>query len=213
MTRGMGLAAGLAALIALAGCAGMDQPTCVAADWRTVGYNDGVQGRTLDALEQHTNDCTRHGAPPQLDAYMTGRESGLVVFCQPWQGYGYGLRNKAYTGVCPANLEPDFLAAFHDGRRQHQLQSAYNHLRRQVQRADRKIDQLDTDLDSKERRLVAKDLDTNQRLKLIDQIRRLAEERGRLYEQLPALESQLVDADAELAAYQAAMAQRYPGGR
>lgn len=212
MTRGMGLAAGLAALIALAGCAGMDKPTCVAADWRTVGYNDGVQGRTLDALEQHTNDCTRHGAPPQLEAYTTGRNSGLVVFCQPWQGYGYGLRNKAYAGVCPANLEPGFLAAYEDGRRQHRLQSSYDNLRRQVQRADRRIDSLDADLGNKERRLVAKDLDTNQRLKLIDQIRRLAEERGRLYEQLPVLESQLVDADAELAAYQAAMAQRYPGG-
>lgn len=213
MTRGMGLAAGLAALMALAGCAGMDKPACVAADWRTVGYNDGVQGRTLDALERHANDCTRHGAPPQLDAYMTGRNSGLVVFCQPWQGYGYGLRNKAYAGVCPANLEPDFLAAFHDGRRQHRLQSAYDTLRRQVQRADRRLDGLDADLDRKERRLVAKDLSTDQRLELIDQIRRLAEARGRLYEQLPVLESQLVDADAELAAYQAAMAQRYPGGR
>ena len=213
MTRGMGLAAGLAALIALAGCAGMDKPACVAADWRTVGSNDGVQGRTLDALERHANDCTRHGAPPQLEAYTTGRNSGLVVFCQPWQGYGHGLRNKAYAGVCPPNLEPAFLAAFHDGRRQHRLQSAYDNLRRQVQRADRRLDGLDADLDQKERRLVAKGLPTERRLKLIDEIRRLAEERGRLYQRLPDLEAQLVDADAELAAYQAAMAQRYPGGR
>lgn len=213
MNRGFGLAAALAALTALAGCAGMDKPTCVAADWRTVGYNDGVQGRALDALERHTNDCTRHGAPPQLDAYMTGRESGLVVFCQPWQGYGYGLKNKAYTGVCPARLEPAFLAAFHDGRRQHQLQSAYNHLRRQVQRADRQIERLDADLDDKQRRLVTQQLDADARLRLSSQIRNLSEQRGRLYEQLPQLEAQLVDADTELASYQAAMAQRYPGGR
>ncbi len=212
MTRGMGFAAGLAALIGLAGCAGMDKPACVAADWHTIGYNDGVQGRALDALERHTDDCARHGAPPRLEAYMTGRQSGLVVFCQPWQGYGHGLRNKAYAGVCPARLEPGFLAAFHDGRRQHRLQSAYDNLRRRVRRADRRIENLDADLDERERRLVATDLGTGERHALIDEIRRLAEARGRLHQQLPALESRLVDADAELAAHQAAMARRYPGG-
>ena len=71
-------AALLAALAALAGCNSMSEQECLATDWRTVGYEDGVNGFSGDRIGRYRNACSEHGVTPDLGEYQSGREQGLL---------------------------------------------------------------------------------------------------------------------------------------
>lgn len=112
---------GLALIIATAltaGCASMSKDECLAVDWRTIGYEDGVEGRSGDHIAEHRKACAKYGVRADLDQYQQGRNQGLREFCQPTNGYRIGVRGGNYYGVCPVELERPFLAAFDSG---HQL--------------------------------------------------------------------------------------------
>ena len=57
----------LAGLWALAGCSSMSANECMATDWRTVGYEDGVSGYSGDRVGQYRKACTKHGVSPDLN--------------------------------------------------------------------------------------------------------------------------------------------------
>ncbi|MBS0364681.1 MAG: DUF2799 domain-containing protein [Proteobacteria bacterium] len=96
----------------------MSQNECRALDWRTIGYEDGVQGRSGDHIANYRQACGKYGVRTDLDLYQQGRMQGLREFCQPVNGYNFGVRGGAYYGVCPVELERPFLSAFDAG---HQL--------------------------------------------------------------------------------------------
>jgi hypothetical protein len=100
----------------LAGCATLSKEECRMVDWRTVGYEDGVAGRTGDRIGQHRKACADHGVRPDLDAYQAGRAEGLREYCQARNGYRVGLSGAGYGGPCPADLAPGFMAAYDAGR-------------------------------------------------------------------------------------------------
>src|SRR5215468_2471108 len=91
-------AVGLATL--LAGCASMSKDECLAVDWRTIGYEDGVEGRSGDRIAEHRKACAKYGVRADLDLYQQGRNQGLREFCQPVNGYRLGVRGGTYYGVC-----------------------------------------------------------------------------------------------------------------
>ena len=102
-------------LLALSGCASMSKDECLAVDWRTVGYEDGVEGYPGDQIAQHRKACAKYGVRADLALYQEGRNQGLLEFCQPTNGYNLGVRGAAYRGVCPAQIEPTFLRAYNAG--------------------------------------------------------------------------------------------------
>src|SRR3569833_2005101 len=106
-------------LLGLAGCASMSKDECLAVDWRTVGYEDGVQGYPGDHIAQHRKACAKYGVRADLALYQEGRNQGLREFCQPINGYNIGVRGGAYRGVCPSQLEPTFLRAYNAGHDLH----------------------------------------------------------------------------------------------
>ena len=93
----------------------MSKDECLAVDWRTIGYEDGVEGRPGDAIAEHRKACAKYGVRADLDQYQQGRTQGLREFCQPVNGYRVGVRGGNYYGVCPTELERPFLAAFDSG--------------------------------------------------------------------------------------------------
>jgi predicted SnoaL-like aldol condensation-catalyzing enzyme len=104
-------------LFLLGGCASkMSKEECRTVDWRTVGYEDGVAGQPGDRIGQHRRDCAEHGVTPNLDAYLAGRAAGLREYCQPHNGYRAGVNGYTYFDVCPAELAPEFVKAYEDGR-------------------------------------------------------------------------------------------------
>ena len=80
----------LAAAAALSGCNSMSAQECLATDWRTVGYEDGVNGYTGDRIGHYRKACSEHGVTPNLEQYQAGREQGLREFCKPANGFRVG---------------------------------------------------------------------------------------------------------------------------
>lgn len=116
------------ALLAIAGCSAMSEKACLATDWRTIGYEDGVRGRPADRIADTRRACADYGIRADLDAYRDGRAQGLREYCRPDNGYHVGLSGADYTGVCPADLERGFLAAYEDGHRRYVLQARVREL-------------------------------------------------------------------------------------
>jgi hypothetical protein len=99
----------------------MSGDECRLADWRTIGYEDGARGAPAEALGPRREACADHGVAPDLDAYRRGRDEGLREFCRPERGFALGDRGGRYVGVCPSELEPDFVDAWRAGSRLHEL--------------------------------------------------------------------------------------------
>src|ERR1044072_7453943 len=101
----------LAASAVLTGCNSMSAQECLATDWRTVGYEDGVNGFAGDRIGRYRNACSEDGGTPDLAQYQTGREQGLQEFCKPANGFRVGAHGGNYSGVCPADLDESFVDA------------------------------------------------------------------------------------------------------
>ena len=94
----------------------MSKDECRTVDWRTVGYEDGVAGRSGERIGEHRKACAEHGVTPDLNAYRAGRAEGLREYCQPHNGYRAGVTGAPYYDSCPPELAPAFVAAYESGR-------------------------------------------------------------------------------------------------
>ena len=122
----------LVVLFALQSCATMSEQECVTGDWYAIGYEDGVQGRNADRIGKHRKACADHNVTPDLSAYQEGRDEGLREFCQPQIGFKVGERGGSYSGVCPADLEPNFVSAFQEGKHLYGLRAQVNSTARNI---------------------------------------------------------------------------------
>ena len=180
--RRTGHAGGAVALLAaLCGCATLSPEECQHADWRAIGYEDGVQGRDLGMLGKHRQACAKVGVTPDLGAYQAGRSEGVRVFCQPANAYQQGRQGYAYTGVCPADLERAFLASHGEGMVIFNLEFA-------VQQVVGEIASINYAIEDAERRIAKanialnedKELTTERRRRLREDIEVLSREIGRM---------------------------------
>jgi len=115
----------------LASCATLDESECLTADWRTIGLEDGAQGRPLSYISNHRKACAEHGVTPDLAAYQGGHEVGVRQYCTPQNGFQQGRAGRAYGGVCPDQLAPGFRAAYDTGLKLHNLDAYIGILRRE----------------------------------------------------------------------------------
>jgi uncharacterized small protein (DUF1192 family) len=108
----------LLALLLVAGCSSntLSKDECRTVDWRTIGYEDGVAGRSGEQIGRHRKACAEYGIAPGLEEYRAGRAEGLREFCQPNNGYRAGASGQIYYDSCPTELAPAFLAAYESGR-------------------------------------------------------------------------------------------------
>jgi len=100
---------------ALCGCATLNKNECLYANWKAIGLEDGAKGRNLSYLSRHRKACAKHGVIPDATLYMSGYEIGLMQFCTPERGFTLGLGGAGYSGICPDELERDFLFAYQQG--------------------------------------------------------------------------------------------------
>lgn len=111
----------LAAMLLLAGCAGMDKSECVNADWYAIGLEDGAKGRGVERLGAHRRACAEHNVSPDGERYAAGHREGLRSFCTYERGYALGRGGSATTATCPPELREAFLAGYQRGRVWHDL--------------------------------------------------------------------------------------------
>ena len=65
----------LTSAVILSGCGGgatVSENQCIASDWQTLGYRDGVNGIRSSQLLKHQDACVEHGIIPDRAGYMAG---------------------------------------------------------------------------------------------------------------------------------------------
>jgi hypothetical protein len=205
-----GLFISTVALAVLAsGCATMNQQECLVSDWRSVGYEDGVQGRTADRIGVYRRDCAKHGVSPDLSTYQVGRAEGLREFCQPDNGFDYGSKGNTYRGVCPADLADDFMASYRMGRQLYELKAGVQSASRQLSSRRRRLEQIDEDMVSSGTRLIADGTTSAERLELLNRAKNLAQERGRVEAEIIDLVEEKAKLEEKLRVYREQIAANY----
>ena len=182
----------LAGCLGLSGCASLSESQCLANDWQTVGYSDGLKGKQSSALLKHQNACVKHGVVPDRDTYMIGWHKGVEQYCQPSNGFAAGERGSGYANVCPAHLQNAFFDAYSEGRRLYLAQVEINTLRQEIYHKERHLDGVKQDLIDAETLLIEGDLTSLERREVLEETKALAQEQG-------ALESEIEDLKIEAA--------------
>jgi ribosome modulation factor len=193
-------------LAACSSTATMGQNECSAVDWRTIGYEDGVAGRSGAQIGVHRRACAKYGITPDLEAYQLGRAEGLREFCQPHNGYRAGATGASYYDVCPADLAARFLAQYQAGHELyvHEQRVRYADAQLNVKRAE--IARLEDAVARSGLRAIMETSTLEQRAQAVLDARRYAERIGRLKAEVAQFERDRMLYAQELAAYRATVA-------
>ena len=196
--------------VALAGCAGMDADECRAADWRAIGYEDGIQGQSAAAFGARRKACAGHGITADFDGYLAGRGEGLAHYCRPQNGYNLGAQGHRYAGVCPAGQEEVFLEAYAEGYGLYERSAEVDRIGKSLRRHEKRLSEIDYLLAERTTLLIAPDLETGERAALVVELGQLTEERVELERAIDQLGQDYAAAELEYEAYRRSIAAR-PG--
>ena len=196
----------IAALLAVSGCATMSEQACLATDWQSAGFEDGVAGRSVGSIGRYRQACADYGIAPDLAAYRAGHADGVEVYCRPGNGFEAGRRGYQYQGVCPADLEPDFLANYNDGRQLYELESSLRAVENQIAARHHRLEQLTQELASASAAIIADGTSPDVRAELLLNIAAMAKEQGEISEEIESLEAERALREADLYAYRQTLA-------
>jgi hypothetical protein len=195
----------IGAIAVLGGCSSMSEKECLATDWRTVGYEDGVAGRSGDRIGRYREQCSEHGVAPSLSEYQAGREQGLREFCKPANGFRVGARGVSYNGVCPADTDDAFLDAYQSGRQLYSLRSRVDSTANAIRSARAEMERLDQDLITVGAQIIDSSTSTERRAQLVLDSKHMAERRGELRARIPAMQNDLAAYQRDLDDYSASL--------
>jgi ribosome modulation factor len=173
----------------IAGCSTtMNKDECRNVDWRTVGYEDGVAGRSGEQIGLHRKACAEYGVTPDLDAYRAGRAEGLREYCQPHNGYRAGATGVTYYDVCPADLAPAFTAAYDSGREIYVRERRVADTDAQIEARRAELARLEDALARNAFDFISQTATPEQRTQAVLDTKQVAERIGRLKSEIAALE-------------------------
>jgi hypothetical protein len=195
-------------LLVIAGCSGMSQQACLSSDWRTVGFEDGSLGRSEANIANYQRQCAEHGVQPNLDAYRQGHAQGVEVYCRAGNGFEAGHSGAVYQGVCPKNLEPEFLANYNSGHRLYELESAVRNIDAQIASNNYEQERIRGELTSIAAAMIASDTKAEDRVLMVSRSAELGRRYGELTNATKSLTEERALHDRELREYQQTLASR-----
>ncbi len=187
--------------LALGSCSGMNAAECRTADWRAVGFEDGVQGRSPAYFGTRRKDCAEHGVAASFDAYTVGRAEGLAHFCRPLNGYHLGTQGYEYSGICPSDQESAFIAAHTDGFGLYERHATLRGIRSRLEHSKRREQTVEQLLADKTVRVIGPGLAADERAALAIDLKHLAEEKTELHHSIAQLERDEMAAARDYDAY------------
>lgn len=194
------------ALLGASGCATMSADECAVSDWHTIGYEDGASGYGAEQIGKHRKACAKHGVAPDFESYQAGRKDGLRQFCQPSRGFNLGAGGGRYNGVCPADMEYDFVAAFNSGHQLHNLRSSVNSATYQINAKESELESTNEDIRAAEVALIASETTVQERVLLLADLKEMSERIGQLEAEIVDLIEERAFAEQQLASYQSVLA-------
>lgn len=193
------------AIAGLSGCATMSGDECLTSDWQAIGYEDGARGYTMDQLGQRRKACAKHGVTPDFAAYKSGRDEGLVDYCQPGRGFNVGSSGGRYNGVCSAHQEANFLDAYNAGYHLYSLRSNVNRATNSINSKERELDRIREDMLAKEVALISDETSSEERVVLLLDLKDMSERTGQLEAEIKELYDVRARHQVELENYQVAL--------
>jgi len=192
------------AIATLCGCrsGSVSESQCLAGDWDTIGYRDGVHGYRSTELLEHQNACVKHGVVPDRAGYMAGWERGVREYCEASNGFDVGARGASHNNVCPDDQRDAFLSAYHDGRQLYLARVEVANLEQAIGQHEYRLEQVKAAIVSSATQQLDPTLSPTARVDLLATTERLAEEKGRLESELPQLRQQLALKTQQLASLQ-----------
>lgn len=175
------------AIFFLAGCASMDKNECLTAQWQTIGFEDGVEGKNISSLSEYRKDCAKHGVTPVLADYLKGHTEGSKLFCTNTNGFEQGNNGRGYHRSCPEELEAEFLSGYRKGQELYSLRRIVNSAQNDLDRAQHRIDRLYEIIAEKSELMIADGLVRDERARYREEIEQHRYEQFELQEQIPFL--------------------------
>jgi hypothetical protein len=152
--------------VVLIGCSTLSKNECLQADWYEIGRRDGNMGKPRALFQEHVEACVEHNVRANRGDYFRGRDDGLKNFCTYDNGFSRGRFGNARTYVCPPELEAPFMAGFNDGLKVYRYE-------RQVAALEKKLQDIDNQIQEKEKLLYSPKTGKKQRALLRVEIREL----------------------------------------
>ncbi len=162
-----------ASIAILGGCASMNQSQCLQADWRMIGAEDGSRGLASNTIGNYRGACAKHGITPDLAQYRLGYQEGLASFCTEYMGYTKGRGGYNYVGVCPGDLEPDFLAGYRAGKEIYRVDREVRQMRSTIAHNVAAMDENERLINQKLALIVDSDIPELERVKALVDIKDL----------------------------------------
>jgi hypothetical protein len=188
----------LVILALLQGCATLDKDECLLADWRLIGYEDGVAGKSAATVGEYREDCAKHAVVPDLAAYRAGREEGLLEYCKADNGYRLGNAGRSLAAVCPTALQGSFRNAYDSGRKLYLARSAVHKTASRINDRKQTLSTLETSKADKLAALISDGLKSDQRVMILYDINELQKEINDIEHEIADLELDLQDQQARL---------------
>jgi hypothetical protein len=185
-------------MVSLQGCATRPRDECQTADWYTVGYQDGLQGRASRPVADHRKACAKRDVAVQLARYSQGRGEGLKQFCSPRNGFRLGLKGAQYEGVCPEGADQDFLSAYKQGKEIFESELQIRRLGEILQVNISELHNLNGSVQQKEVEMVAHDTTPKRRAVLLSEMRDLQETVAMVETEISGIEAALEEENRQL---------------
>ena len=170
MTRFLIASGAVAVAALLSSCTTMSKDECLAGAWGEKGYADGAAGYPMSRLDDHAKACEKYQATPNPAAYGSAREDGLRSYCTFQRGWTEGRAGNTYYGVCRPEEEAEFLPAYNDGRRLHEVEAAVDNAESALSSAEARIADREDKLEAKQRELRQDGLTDEQKQRIRDRI-------------------------------------------
>jgi len=184
--------------VSLQGCANLSQEDCRSADWYTIGYQDGLQGRVSRPVADQQQGCARRDVTVLAARYTEGRNHGLKQFCSPGNGFRLGLKGAQYNGACLADAEQEFLPAYEQGKEIIEAELQLRRLGEILQVNASELENLTVSVQQKEVEIVARDTTLKRRADLLLEMRDLQETVAMVETEIDGIEAALEEEDRHL---------------
>ena len=185
----------LIALLVLSACASISKEECLAADWYSIGVEDGSKGYPMSRIGAYRKDCAEVGVAPDADQYAQGRDRGLESYCTYERGYAEGKRGSSNRAVCPpGQLEAEFMQGYNDGHYVYEVNQNIRKLERDLAAVNKEVDEIRQDMDNGYRVDTAgnkREISKYERDAMYERLLALGKEEGRLEGEIATLRASI----------------------
>lgn len=132
----------------LKGCAPISRESCINDSAYDIGHAAAMENADRTSrFHVITKVCNKQGREVDEMEYRQGFESGTDSFCEPSNGYRWGLKGKAYNGIC---ADTRFGFAYEEGRAMFAIAQRRTEIKERLSLISERLNEIAVQLDKDE---------------------------------------------------------------